>query len=73
MPEHHRIAVFRIVHGEHTPDGDTLNWEVCLDTSLLSRRNARLQRTCFWSVEHVPAHISSFGAPAALLHHTHGH
>ncbi|KAK9827956.1 hypothetical protein WJX81_000703 [Elliptochloris bilobata] len=27
-PEHHRIAVFRIVHGAHTPDGDTLNWEV---------------------------------------------
>ena len=35
MPEHHRIAVFRIVHGEHTPDGDTLNWEARPDTSLL--------------------------------------
>ena len=32
MPEHHRIAIFRIVHGEHTPDGDTLNWEARPDT-----------------------------------------
>lgn len=27
-PEHHRIAVFGIVHGERTPDGDLLNWQV---------------------------------------------
>ena len=34
MPEHHRIAVFRIVHGEHTPDGDTLNWEARPNASI---------------------------------------
>lgn len=72
MPEHHRIAVFRIVHGEHTPDGDTLNWEARLDTSLLQAWKMQgISAHALWSVEQSMCLLTCVCFELQRLHNIH--